>query len=90
MFSFAITLSVSKPFDTSLLVYLLVKEIVMYYDFEDHATSRRRKWLQKIQSKMHRQEIRGKLILMFAFGFGVGFACCTVLVSIIDKARGIL
>ena len=57
----------------------------MYYDFEDHATSRRKKWLQKIQSKMHRQEIRGKLILMFAFGFGVGFASCVTLVSILER-----
>jgi len=62
----------------------------MYYDFEDHATSRRRKWLQKIQSKMHRQEIRGKLILMFAFGFGVGFAVCATLVAYLDHARGVL
>ena len=57
----------------------------MYYDVEDHATNRRRKWLEKIQSKMHRREIRGKLILMFVFGFGVGFASCVTLMSILER-----
>jgi hypothetical protein len=83
MFSFAITLSVSKPFDISLLVYLLVKEIVMYYDFDDdHATSRRRKWLQKIQQK---KNLEAKLVVCFAFGFALGFAACVTLVSILER-----
>lgn len=55
----------------------------MYYDFDDdHATSRRRKWLQKIQQK---KNLEAKLVVCFAFGFALGFAACVTLVSILER-----
>jgi len=31
------------------------------------------------------REARGKMVLCFAVGFGIGFACCTMLVAMLER-----
>jgi hypothetical protein len=55
----------------------------MYVDMESvKARDAKRRWLWKVQFE---REARGKIILSFAFGFGIGFACCTVLYTMLER-----
>jgi len=55
----------------------------MFVDMEDISTKRaKQRWLWKIQ---YERETRGKIILSFAFGFGIGFACCTMLYAMLER-----
>lgn len=56
----------------------------MYVDTneQDKAKHIRQSWLWKVQFQ---REAKGKMILCFAFGFGIGFACCTVLYTMLER-----
>lgn len=56
----------------------------MYVDTNetDKARRIRQGWLWKVQ---YQREARGKMILCFAVGFGIGFACCTTLVAMLER-----
>lgn len=55
----------------------------MYVDMEDPRTKdAKRRWLWKVQFQ---REARGKIILAFAVGFGMGFASCVMLYTMLER-----
>lgn len=56
----------------------------MYVDTSDQDKARRfrQSWLWKVQFQ---REARGKIILAFAVGFGMGFASCVMLYTMLER-----